>query len=130
MKTAATILLILIAVVACGCSAAAPAQQSWASASGSAAVTGIPDLTGTWTGPMQGYDQGTGFSVYRTLIVKMNITEQEGRIFAGKILFTQNGNESASGFAGVVGRDGRTLFITEEYGGYAPVRSWGRTRLS
>ncbi|OPX61936.1 MAG: hypothetical protein A4E34_01434 [Methanoregula sp. PtaU1.Bin006] len=67
---------------------------------------------------MQGYDQGTGFSEYHNLIVKMNVTEQKGRIFAGKILFTLNGNESVSGFAGAIGRDGRTLFITEEYGGY------------
>ena len=117
MKTAFTILLIVIAVIACGCTAASPAA---APAAGPAekTVPTLPDLTGTWTGPMQGYDQGTGFSDYADLGVMMNITEQQGRVFAGDIVFTTNGTTSVSGFAGVIGRDGRTLSITEEYGGY------------
>jgi hypothetical protein len=60
MKTAATILLILIAEVACGCTTAAAAQQFGTVASESAADTGIPDLTDTWTGPLQGYNQWSG----------------------------------------------------------------------
>ncbi len=122
MKTAFTILLIIIAVIACGCTAASPAAP--VSPSVPAAVPAektvpyIPNLTGTWTGPMQGYDQGTGFSDYPALGVKMTITEQKGRVFAGHIVFTTNGTESVSGFAGAIGRDGRTLSISEEAGGY------------
>lgn len=116
MKTVFTILLIVIAVIACGCTAAAPAAPAAAPAEKTA--PSIPDLTGTWTGPMQGYDQGTGFSDYPGLGVLMNITEQQGRVFAGRIAFSTNGTTSVSGFAGVIGRDGRTLSITEEAGGY------------
>jgi hypothetical protein len=122
MKTAITILLIIIAVIACGCTGASPAapaaQAVPAAVPAEKTTASIPDLTGTWTGPMQGYDQGTGFSDYPALGVKMNVTEQKGRVFAGHMVFTANGTESSSGFAGAIGRDGRTLSITEEAGGY------------
>jgi hypothetical protein len=78
----------------------------------------LPDLTGTWTGPMQGYDEGTGFSDYPALAVSMNVTEQRGRIFAGEFVFRANGSETRSGFAGAIGRDNRTLSIAEKNGGY------------
>lgn len=116
MKTAFTILLLIIAVVACGCTAASPAAP--AAAPAEKTVPYIPNLTGTWTGPMQGYDQGTGFSDYPALDVKMTVTGQKGRVFAGHMVFTVNGTGSRSGFAGAIGRDGRTLSITEEGGGY------------
>jgi hypothetical protein len=109
MKTTFTILLILIAVLACGCTETAPAP---------AAAPAVPDLTGTWTGPMQGYDEGTGFSDYPGLTVTMTIREQHDRIFAGDFVFRMNGTGTKSGFAGVIGRDGRTLSITEQTGGY------------
>jgi len=117
MKSAFAILVIILAILACGCTASAPAT---APAVTTAPVTApaIPDLKGTWTGPMQGYDQGTGFSDYPTLGVKMTITEQKGRIFAGDVVFTSNDTVSKSGFAGTIGRDGRTLTIAEEAGGY------------
>jgi hypothetical protein len=122
MKTAFTILLIIVAVIACGCTAAAPAAPVSpavpAATPAEKTAPYIPNLTGTWTGPMQGYDQGTGFSDYPALGVKMTVTGQKGRVFAGHIVFTTNGTESASGFAGAIGRDGRTLSITEEAGGY------------
>jgi hypothetical protein len=117
MKCVFAILVILLALLASGCTATAPAT---APAVTPAPVTApvIPDLKGTWTGPMQGYDQGIGFSDYPTLGMKMIITEQKGRIFAGEVVFTQNGTESKSGFAGTIGRDGSTLTIAEEAGGY------------
>ena len=119
MKTVFTILLLIVAVIACGCTAASPAAPATpAAAPAEKTAASIPDLTGTWTGPMQGYDQGTGFSDYPLLGVKMTVTEQKGRVFAGHIVFTTNGTESASGFAGAIGRDGRTISITEEAGGY------------
>lgn len=78
---------------------------------------------------MTGYDQGAGFSDYPDLIVKMNVTEQKGRIFTGRFLFSLNGNESVSGFAGAIGRDGRTLSIAEENGGYCTGAITGDDRI-
>lgn len=74
---------------------------------------------------MQGMTRERAFLI--TAILRINeYHEEKGRIFAGKILFMPNGIESVSGFAGAVGRDGRTLSITGEYWGTAPGRSWGK----
>ena len=113
MKTAFTVLVIIIAVLACGCTAAAPAATP-----APATTPAIPSLIGTWTGPMQGYDEGTGFTDYPNLTLTMTITEQHGRLFAGDMVFRANGTEEKSGFAGAIGRDGRTLSITEQDDGY------------
>ena len=117
MKTAFTMLVVIIAVLACGCTAAAPAASS-PPAGIQETAGGFPSLTGTWTGPMQGYDAGTWFPDYPDLDVRLTVTGQKGRIFAGDIVFIQNGTETKEGFAGVIGRDGRTLAIAEEGGGY------------
>jgi hypothetical protein len=113
MKTAGLFLLLILAVLAGGCTAAAPAVPP-----APETAPAIPDLTGTWTGPMVGYDQGSGFSDYPDLAVSMIVSEQHGRIFAGTFVFTANGSETVSGFAGAIGRDGRTFSIAEELGGY------------
>ena len=109
MKTAFAILFIILTVLACGCTETAPAP---------AAAPAVPGLLGTWTGPVQGFDEGTGFSDYPDLTVTMTIREQHDRIFAGDFVFRTNGTGTKSGFAGVIGRDGRTLTITEQTGGY------------
>lgn len=109
MKTAFTILVVIIAVLACGCMAAAPAQTT---------APAVPNLVGTWTGPMEGYDEDGGFTDYPFLKATMTVTEQHGRLFSGHILFTLNGTETTTGFAGAIGRDGRTLSIAEKDGGY------------
>ena len=67
---------------------------------------------------MEGYDQGTGFSEYPDLRVIMTVSEQHGRIIAGHFTFIANGTQTKTGFAGVIGRDGRTLSLAEEAGGY------------
>jgi hypothetical protein len=121
MKIAYTLLVIILAVVACGCTTSAPAAAPSATpvqTLAGATAAAIPDLTGTWTGPMKGYDEGTGFSDYPDLKVTMTVTEQHGRIFAGEFVFGVNGTETKSGFAGAIGRDGRTLSIAEKNGGY------------
>jgi hypothetical protein len=117
MKTPFTILVIILAVLACGCTAAdtaaapvAPPVQVTAAA--------IPGLTGTWTGPMQGFDEGRGFTDYPFLTVVMTVSGQHGRLFTGDFVFMENGTMKKSGFAGAIGRDGRTLAITEKDGGY------------
>jgi len=65
-----------------------------------------------------------GFTDFSGYIITMSITEQQDRVFSGEFIFT---NES--GFrvwenapcAGVIGRDGRTLTMIEDGGGYSTV---------
>ena len=121
MKITYILLVIILAVVVCGCTASAPAAAPPAPPTqtlAAATAAAIPNLTGTWTGPMKGYDEGTGFSDYPDLKVTMTVSEQYGRIFAGEFVFAVNGSETKSGFAGTIGRDGRTLSIAERNGGY------------
>jgi hypothetical protein len=73
MKTAFTILVVVIALLTCGCMAAAPAPTT---------APAVPNLVGTWTGPMQGYDEGGGFTAYPFLKATMTVTEQQGRLFS------------------------------------------------
>jgi len=113
MKTAFTILL-LIAVLASGCTTATPAVPPVQTV-----VTTLPNLTGNWTGPMQGYDEREGFTDHPFLTAVMTISEQHGRVFSGFIVFRSNSTESTDEFAGVIGRDNRTLTIAEHGGGYS-----------
>jgi len=108
MKTAFTLLLTTFLILACGCtSAATPAT-----------TPALPDLRGTWTGPMQGYDEGIGFSEYPFLTMDMVIEEQHGRLFSGHMLFNANGTKWTTEIAGAIGRDNRTLSMVEKDGGY------------
>jgi len=118
MKTALILFGVILAALACGCMAAAPAATAPAATPAQPLAVAIPNLTGTWTGPMQGYDERSGFTDYPFLTVAITITEQHGRLFAGDIVFAENGTVKKSGIAGAVGRDGRTLSITEKDGGY------------
>lgn len=127
MKAIITSLAVILVALACGCMTAAPAGNA-SSPSGSPAVAGtpamaaavIPDLTGTWTGSMQGYDvRRGGFTDYPDLSIALAITEQHGRLFAGNVTFIENGTQSVEGIAGVIGRDNRTFTISEEHGGYS-----------
>jgi ABC-type transport system substrate-binding protein len=111
MKIVLTIIVLLLAILACGCTATAPATAP-------APHTPVPDLVGTWTGSMLGYDEGVGFSDYPNLGMAMVVTEQHGRIFSGYVRFMSNGTESTTEIAGVVGRDDRTFTIVEQDGGY------------
>ncbi|MFA5268064.1 MAG: hypothetical protein WC379_08825 [Methanoregula sp.] len=118
MKPILITIILVIAVLAAGCTAttpaAAPAEQGT-----QVPEAAYPGLTGSWTGPMEGYDKGTGYSTYPGIGVTLNITEQHGRIFGGTIIVTANGTENIYGFAGTIGRDGRTLYIAEEDGTYS-----------
>jgi len=113
MKTAFTILLLILAVLASGCTTATPAVVPVQTP-----VTTLPNLTGNWTGPMQGYDEREGFTDHPNLTAVMTVSEQHGRVFSGFITFRSNNTESTDEFAGVIGRDNRTLTIAEHGGGY------------
>jgi hypothetical protein len=113
MKTAFTILLIILAVLATGCTTSAPGTP----------VTPvptqpvIPSIFGTWTGTMQGYEEGVGFTDYNKEEITMVVTEQQGRIFAGYLTFGTNMTKKLP-MAGVISRDGRTFSMVEDVNGY------------
>ena len=111
MKTAFTILLLILAVLASGCTTATPAVVP-------VQKTVIPNLTGNWTGPMLGFDEREGFTDHPNLTAVMTVSEQHGRVFSGFITFRSISTESTDEFAGVIGRDNRTLTIAEHGGGY------------
>lgn len=112
-------LLAILAVLACGCTAQAPSAAMTASGTPPATTPAAPVLIGTWTGPMQTYDEGTGFSDFGNVPISLVITEQKGRIFAGSIQFVVNGSRTSTPIAGVIGRDGRTFSLMERSYGYA-----------
>lgn len=118
MKIAFTVILLILAVLACGCTTAAPSAATATATPASATTPAIPNLIGTWTGTMLGYDEGTGFSDYNNAPMSMVITEQKGRIFAGTVQWTLNNIESSNPVAGVIGRDGKTFAMTEKDSGY------------
>ena len=113
MKIAFFILLLLLAVLASGCTTAIPAA-----APVQTPVSTLPNLTGNWTGPMQGYDEREGFTDHPYLTAVLTVSEQQGRVFSGFITFTSNSTVSTDNIAGVIGRDNRTLTIAEREGGY------------
>jgi hypothetical protein len=53
-------------------------------------------------------------------ILSISITEQKDRIFAGNITYkVDNESISQEGFAGAIGLDGKTLYLSEFDGGYS-----------
>jgi hypothetical protein len=108
MKTAVILLVIVLSVLAGGCVASSPVDT----------VPVLPNLTGNWTGPMIGYDEGSGFTDYPYLTLVMVIEEQEGRLFSGHFLLHSNTTRWTIDFAGAIGRDNKTLTIAERDGGY------------
>ena len=77
--------------------------------SGTAAIR----LTGTWPGTSLGYmETGPGYGIIRGDLV-MNITTQEDRLIAGQVAYVVNGTPFTKQFAGVIGRDGRTVETVE-----------------
>lgn len=118
MKIAAIALLLILAVIASGCTAPAPAAApSGTPAGGSSPV--LMDLKGTWVGPMTAYEPGAGFTNYGNTTMSMIVSEQQGRIFAGTFVFGSGTNTESIPFSGVIGRDGTSLTIPQETGGYS-----------
>jgi hypothetical protein len=112
MKHLIFIVILIVAVLVAGCTTAAPS-------SGTTTATGIPDLTGNWTGSMTSFVNGTGYVTYPESSMTMTVSNQTGRIFSGTMFFTQNpGTVETQTFAGVIGRDGRTITLVNEGGGY------------
>ena len=108
--------MIVLAVLACGCTSSTPGPAPVVQPPTTAPV--VPDLTGTWAGPMKGYDEGIGFSNYSHETMSFIVTDQKDRIFSGLLVFTINGTEESVGVAGVISRDGRSFAMTEKDNGY------------
>lgn len=124
MKPVISILVLVLALLASGCtSASAPAAPVTPVAPPTPAPPGITDLTGTWTGPMKGFDEYAGFTDYPNLTVEIHITEQRGRLYTGTIVFTpKEGNVTSTGIAGAISEDGRTFSMVEKEWGYSTGR--------
>jgi hypothetical protein len=116
MRSILCILIVVFAVLASGCTSSAPAPAPVVQTP--AATPVIPDLTGTWAGPMKGYDEGIGFSNYSNETMTFVVTDQKDRIFSGRLVFTYNGTQESVGVAGVISRDGRSFTMTEKDNGY------------
>lgn len=81
----------------------------------------VPDLLGNWTAEWSSYDNGIGFSNSTdNESFLITVVEQKDRIFTGNLTFEMD-NEiiSQEGFAGAIGLDGKTLYISEFDGGYS-----------
>ena len=73
----------------------------------------VPDLQGNWTGSWSGYNDGKGDPNLSDGSMFFNVTEQKDRLFAGNLTIKQKNETTASGgFAGAIGLDNKTLFIT------------------
>jgi hypothetical protein len=119
MKIAFPILMVVLVILACGCTATAPAVPASPVVPAAPAVNAITDLTGNWTGPMKGYDEGTGFTDYPTMTMMLTVTEQHDRLFSGQLVFNYtSGEKGSTDVAGLISRDGRTLTMVEDGGGY------------
>jgi hypothetical protein len=120
MKIALPILIVIVvAVLATGCTTTAPVITQVTTSPTVSQSRVIPNMTGTWTGSMQGYEQSAGFTNYRNEPMTMIISAQQGRIFSGHYVWKTNGTVTTEGFAGVIGPDGKTLSTAEENGGYS-----------
>ena len=80
----------------------------------------VPDLRGIWTGSWSAYDVRDGDSKFtENGSIIMAFVEQKDRIFAGNIkIRLENKTEVVEGFAGAIGLDNKTLYITEFDKGY------------
>ncbi len=80
----------------------------------------VPDLLGNWTGLESWYGEVNG-SVKLTENESLNVTvvEQKNRLFTGNLTYpSKNGTEIVEGFAGAIGLDNKTLYLSEFKEGY------------
>ena len=80
----------------------------------------VPDLQGNWTGSWSGYDDGKGYSnVSENGSILFNFEEQKDRLFIGNLTIKLKNKTFASGFAGAIGLDNKTLYISQFDTGYS-----------
>jgi hypothetical protein len=74
---------------------------------------------GNWTASGNGYIAGYGFNKLPENSLNFSIVDQNGRLFAGNVTYTQDGTEIVEGFAGAIGLDNKTLYRVEFNRGYS-----------
>lgn len=79
----------------------------------------IPELLGNWTASGNGYIAGDGINKLPENSLNFSIVDQNGRLFAGNVTYTQDGTEIVEGFAGAIGLDNKTLYRVEFNRGYS-----------
>ena len=80
----------------------------------------VPDLQGNWTGSWSGYDDGKGYSnLSENGSILFNFEEQKDRLFVGNLTIKLKNETFASGFAGAIGLDNKTLYISQFDKGYS-----------
>ena len=80
----------------------------------------VPDLQGNWTGSWSGYDDGKGYSnLSENGSILFNFQEQKDRLFIGNLTIKLKNETFASGFAGAIGLDNKTLYISQFDKGYS-----------
>ena len=80
----------------------------------------VPDLQGNWTGSWSGYDDGMGYSnLSENGSILFNFQEQKDRLFIGNLTIKLKNETFASGFAGAIGLDNKTLYISQFDKGYS-----------
>ncbi|MFA6226332.1 MAG: hypothetical protein WC620_09225 [Methanoregula sp.] len=105
------LLILLMGILACaGCTSATTAPL---------VTTGIPSLTGNWTGTVKGYGEGTGYFESNSGSLDLRITEQKDRLFSGQLFITEsNGSVSTRQFAGALCHDGKSFTLVQFDSGY------------
>lgn len=75
------------------------------------------DLMGNWTGSTTGYVGSNGtYNLVENDSISFAIFEQNDRLFTGKVTYTRDGEKIIEDFAGAIGADNKTLYITESKG--------------
>jgi hypothetical protein len=79
----------------------------------------VPDLVGNWTASGNGYIAGQGFQKLPEDSLIFSIVEQNGRLFAGNVTYTENETKIVVDFAGAIGLDNKALYRVEFNEGYS-----------
>lgn len=80
----------------------------------------VPNLMGNWAGFENGYSAKNGsYKTFENGSINLSIVEQKGHVFTGNVTYAVKGKEMAEPFAGAIGSDNKTVYITEIHKGYA-----------
>jgi len=112
-------ILILGIVLIGGCTSTAPSHAATPTTPTTPAVPVTPNLIGTWTGTMQGYDEITGYSDWGNMTISMVVKDQQGQFFSGNLVIRINSTSvKTTPVVGIFENEGKTFFMVEENNGY------------